>query len=171
MYIWSALSRYIDTLEHMHMGIISSFQESYRFCLQPANCAYTNKRMLHYFVNIYTRTTHIVDDARLVSSCFSLPSRARPRLSRLLVSSGVIVYTLQKPVWFPWIGNPSLHTWHDLFHSTYSVQYINKRTCWLAAVFYTTINSTTKLTRSQIQPQHTYTGPWRKGRSQRIGAL
>ena len=34
-------------------------------------------------------STHIVDDARFVSSCFSLPSRARPRLSLLFVSRGV----------------------------------------------------------------------------------
>lgn len=33
----------------------------------------------------------MVDDARLVSSCFSLPSRAKPRFSRLLLSSGVSV--------------------------------------------------------------------------------
>ena len=33
--------------------------------------------------------TYIVDDARLVSSCFSLPSSASPRLSLLLANSGV----------------------------------------------------------------------------------
>lgn len=38
----------------------------------------------------------MVLEARLVSSCFSLPSRARPLFSRLLFSVGVRVYTLQK---------------------------------------------------------------------------
>lgn len=38
---------------------------------------------------------HMVLDARLVSSCLSFPSRARPRFSRLLLSRGVMVYTLQ----------------------------------------------------------------------------
>lgn len=35
-------------------------------------------------------------DAKLVSSCFSLPSSARPRFSRLLAKNGVSVNTLQK---------------------------------------------------------------------------
>lgn len=38
---------------------------------------------------------HMVLEARLVSSCLSFPSRARPRFSRLSLSSGVTVYTLQ----------------------------------------------------------------------------
>lgn len=40
--------------------------------------------------------THSVLEAKLVSSCLSLPSRARPRLSRLLARNGVTVKTLQK---------------------------------------------------------------------------
>lgn len=40
--------------------------------------------------------THSVLEARLVSSCLSFPSRARPRLSRLLARNGVTVKTLQK---------------------------------------------------------------------------
>lgn len=52
--------------------------------------------------------TYMVEDPRLVSSCFSLPSKAKPRLSRLLVNNGVKWYTLQNPVWLGWIGNPSL---------------------------------------------------------------
>ena len=39
--------------------------------------------------------THMLEEARLVSSCLSLPSRARPLFSRLLLSVGVSVYTLQ----------------------------------------------------------------------------
>lgn len=38
---------------------------------------------------------HMVLEARLVSSCLSLPSSARPLFSRLLLSVGVSVYTLQ----------------------------------------------------------------------------
>lgn len=37
----------------------------------------------------------MVLEARLVSSCFSFPSRASPRFSLLSLSSGVMVYTLQ----------------------------------------------------------------------------
>lgn len=40
--------------------------------------------------------THSVLEAKLVSSCLSFPSRARPRLSRLLARNGVTVKTLQK---------------------------------------------------------------------------
>lgn len=40
--------------------------------------------------------THSVLEARLVSSCFSFPSSARPRFSRLLARNGVSVKTLQK---------------------------------------------------------------------------
>lgn len=40
--------------------------------------------------------SYMVDEARLVSSCLSLPSRARPLFSRFLSSVGVRVYTLQK---------------------------------------------------------------------------
>lgn len=40
--------------------------------------------------------TYSVLDAKLVSSCFSLPSSARPRFSRLLARNGVSVKTLQK---------------------------------------------------------------------------
>lgn len=40
--------------------------------------------------------TYNVLDARLVSSCFNLPSSARPRFSRLLARYGVSVKTLQK---------------------------------------------------------------------------
>lgn len=35
--------------------------------------------------------TYIVDEAKLVSSCLNLPSKARPRLSLLLIKSGVNV--------------------------------------------------------------------------------
>lgn len=37
----------------------------------------------------------MVLEAKLVSSCFSCPSRARPLFSLLLLSVGVSVYTLQ----------------------------------------------------------------------------
>lgn len=40
--------------------------------------------------------TYSVLDAKLVSSCFSLPSSASPRFSRLLARNGVSVKTLQK---------------------------------------------------------------------------
>lgn len=39
--------------------------------------------------------TYMVLEAKLVSSCFSCPSRARPLFSLLLLSVGVSVYTLQ----------------------------------------------------------------------------
>ena len=60
------------------------------------------------FVSSWGISTYIVEEARFVSSCLSLPSSASPRLSRLLARSGVRWYTLQKPVWLGWIGNPSL---------------------------------------------------------------
>lgn len=41
------------------------------------------------------KATYMVLEAKLVSSCFSCPSRARPLFSRLLHSVGVSVYTLQ----------------------------------------------------------------------------
>lgn len=54
---------------------------------------------------------HMVLEARLVSSCFSFPSRARPRFSRLSLSSGVMVYTLQNvelgETWSLWSGDRS----------------------------------------------------------------
>jgi len=43
------------------------------------------------FCYLSWRQTYMVDDAKLVSSCFNLPSRARPRLSRLFDSNGVNV--------------------------------------------------------------------------------
>lgn len=46
-------------------------------------------------INRHTLLTNMVLEARLVSSCLSLPSRARPRFSRLLFRVGVRVYTLQ----------------------------------------------------------------------------
>lgn len=39
----------------------------------------------------WDRLAHMVEEARLVSSCFSFPSRASPRFSRLLLSCGVSV--------------------------------------------------------------------------------
>lgn len=39
--------------------------------------------------------TYNVLDAKFVSSCLSLPSRAKPRFSRLFARNGVRVYTLQ----------------------------------------------------------------------------
>lgn len=49
-------------------------------------------------------TTYSVLEARLVSSCFSCPSSARPHLSLLLASSGVSVNTFESV-------NPGA-TWH-----------------------------------------------------------
>lgn len=46
----------------------------------------------------YTHTSEVsymVEEARLVSSCLSFPSSARPLFSRFLSSVGVRVYTLQ----------------------------------------------------------------------------
>jgi len=40
--------------------------------------------------------SYMVEEARLVSSCLSLPSRARPRFSRLAASVGVTEYVLEK---------------------------------------------------------------------------
>lgn len=40
--------------------------------------------------------SYMVVEARLVSSCLSLPSRARPRFSRLAASVGVMEYVLEK---------------------------------------------------------------------------
>ena len=40
--------------------------------------------------------SYMVVEARLVSSCLSLPSRARPRFSRLAESVGVTEYVLEK---------------------------------------------------------------------------
>lgn len=52
---------------------------------------------------------YIVDDAKFVSSCLSLPSKAKPRLSLLLANRGVNVYTLDI-VELGFNGNPSLIT-------------------------------------------------------------
>lgn len=40
--------------------------------------------------------SYMVVEARLVSSCLSLPSRARPLFSRLAESKGVTEYVLEK---------------------------------------------------------------------------
>lgn len=57
---------------------------------------------------------YMVDEAKLVSSCLSLPSRARPLFSRFLSSVGVRVYTLQKveldDTWSLW--DDTLHQSH-----------------------------------------------------------
>lgn len=48
--------------------------------------------------HLYTHTcaaSYMVEEARLVSSCLSFPSSARPLFSRFLSSVGVRVYTLQ----------------------------------------------------------------------------
>jgi len=50
----------------------------------------------------------MVEEARLVSSCLSFPSNAKPLLSLLLAKSGVNVYTLDI-VELGFIGNPSLN--------------------------------------------------------------
>lgn len=52
-------------------------------------------------------STHTVEDAKLVSSSLSFPSRARPHLSRLLLRSGVSVKTLLMEKPGP-TGQPSL---------------------------------------------------------------
>ena len=49
----------------------------------------------------------MVDEAKFVSSCFSLPSKARPRLSLLFASNGVNEYTLLR-FEHGVNGNPSL---------------------------------------------------------------
>lgn len=51
-------------------------------------------------------------DAKLVSSCFNCPSRARPHLSLLLASRGVSVKTLLKVKPGP-MGHPSLPKSND----------------------------------------------------------
>lgn len=60
-------------------------------------------------------TTHIVDDARFVSSCFSCPSSARPLLSLLLANSGRTVYTFESVNPGP-TGQPALETMSTLLH-------------------------------------------------------
>lgn len=56
-----------------------------------------------------SEVSYMVEEARLVSSCLSFPSSARPLFSRFLSSVGVRVYTLQNveldDTW-------SLTTWH-----------------------------------------------------------
>jgi hypothetical protein len=54
----------------------------------------------------------MVDEAKFVSSCLSLPSKARPRLSLLLAKSGVRVYTLDI-VELGFKGNPSLYKYEN----------------------------------------------------------
>ena len=51
--------------------------------------------------------TYMDDEAKLVSSCFNCPSRARPLLSLLLARSGVRCITLDKVKPGP-TGHPSL---------------------------------------------------------------
>jgi len=60
-------------------------------------------------------TTHIVDDARFVSSCFSCPSSARPLLSLLLANSGRTVYTFESVNPGP-TGQPALEPMSTLLH-------------------------------------------------------
>lgn len=52
----------------------------------------THTCVLHLCVFVF----YMVDEARLVSSCLSFPSRASPLFSLFLSSVGVRVYTLQK---------------------------------------------------------------------------
>lgn len=53
------------------------------------------------------KNTYTVEDARFVSSSLSLPSKARPHLSRLLARRGVKVKTLLMEKPGP-TGQPSL---------------------------------------------------------------
>jgi hypothetical protein len=63
---------------------------------------------------IMSPTTHIVDDARFVSSCFSCPSSARPLLSLLLANSGRTVYTFESVKPGP-TGQPALESTSTLY--------------------------------------------------------
>lgn len=72
-------------------------------------------------------TTHTVEDARLVSSSLSLPSRASPHLSRLLVSSGVSEKTLLTEKPGP-TGQPSLQHNHASV-TTAATPYHSHTTC------------------------------------------
>lgn len=58
-------------------------------------------------VTILYLITYKVLDAKLVSSCFNCPSKARPHLSLLLARRGVRVNTLLKVKPGP-MGQPSL---------------------------------------------------------------
>lgn len=67
---------------------------------------------------IMSPTTHIVDDARFVSSCFSCPSSARPLLSLLLANSGRTVYTFESVNPGP-TGQPALESMSTFYTTCY----------------------------------------------------
>lgn len=67
---------------------------------------------------IMSPTTHIVDDARFVSSCFSCPSSARPLLSLLFANSGRTVYTFESVKPGP-TGQPALESMSTLYITCY----------------------------------------------------
>lgn len=64
--------------------------------------------------------TYNVLDAKLVSSCFNCPSKARPHLSLLLARRGVSVNTLLNVNPGP-MGQPSLPNQITNTHFSYSV--------------------------------------------------
>ncbi len=66
--------------------------------------------------------TYNVLEAKFVSSCLSLPSRAKPRFSRLFTRKGVRVYTLQ---------NVELGATKSLEHDTKQRAIIQMSTCVL----------------------------------------
>lgn len=61
--------------------------------------------------------SYIVEDAKLVSSCFSCPSNAKPRLSLLLASRGLTWYTFER-VKPGLTGHPAL-----LIKDTYKIEW------------------------------------------------
>jgi hypothetical protein len=74
-------------------------------------------------------TTHIVDDSRFVSSCFSCPSSARPLLSLLLANSGRTVYTFES-VNPGATGQPALEPMSTLLHHLlYNTSNISSELC------------------------------------------
>lgn len=77
---------------------------------------------------IVSPTTHIVEDARFVSSCFSCPSSARPLLSLLLANSGRTVYTFESVNPGP-TGQPALEPMLILYTTCYIIPQTHHQNC------------------------------------------
>lgn len=77
---------------------------------------------------IVSPTTHIVEDARFVSSCFSCPSSARPLLSLLLANSGRTVYTFESVNPGP-TGQPALQPMLTLYTTCYITPQTHHQNC------------------------------------------
>lgn len=80
-------------------------------------------------------TTHIVEDARFVSSCFSCPSNARPLLSLLLANSGRTVYTFESVNPGP-TGQPALEPMSTLYTICYIIPQTHHENCAVNSVIY-----------------------------------